>query len=81
LKISLTIHVDADLRHKVAYVYANYNKIGNLMTADETYKWFYVSARPVRPTDRLGPFRFFPNTVVHPSTISADHTARLLDLI
>jgi len=51
------------------------------MTANETYKWFYVLARPVRPTNRLGPFRFFPNTVVHPSTISADYTARLLDLI
>jgi len=51
------------------------------MTADETYKWFYMLARPVRPTDRLGLFRFFPNTIVYPSTISADYAVRLLDLI
>jgi len=51
------------------------------MTADETYKWFYISARPIRPTDRLGLFRFFLNTIVYLGTISTDYIARLLDLI
>jgi len=53
------------------------------MTANETYKWFCESARPVRPTDALGPYRFFPadNKSGLVSHISEPSAMRILDLM
>lgn len=36
--------------------------LGNLRAAKDTYGWFWVASRPVRPTDSLGVYRFAPRS-------------------
>jgi len=53
------------------------------MTADDTYKWFYQLARPIRSTNALGPYRFFPadsksGLILN---LSEPSTKRILNLI
>lgn len=57
LRISTTALKTEELQRRVSHVCTHYNQLGNLMTNIDTYKWFYESARPSRPTDKLGPFR------------------------
>ena len=47
----------------LSHIHANFEELGRLKTADDTYHWFRRSARPVRPEDELGPYRFKHQTL------------------
>lgn len=52
------------------------NAIGDLKTDKETYAWFRITARPSRPSDRLGPYKLMPKDA-GTFEINADEQARL----
>ena len=63
LKLLTIVLNKVELRDRILTIYSNFNNIRALKTDDVTYKWFYESARPTRPTDRLGIYRFFLKSI------------------
>ena len=54
-----TNHSAQVLRQRLAHIYQNRDRFGDVRAAVETYRWFCTSERPARTTDQLGPYRFF----------------------
>jgi hypothetical protein len=63
------------LRERLERVYAQREQLGKLKTDQSTFSWFRMTHRPAHPTDRLGPYKFFP--LVENTKFQYDRTAIL----